>query len=195
MKNKIGEKIIKYYAPTTTHYGFHFETYNDSIFLPIIRDKIRELDTKQEEFYLVYLPSFHPTEIIECLSSVKESNWKVFSPFVKTKTTQFNVEIYPIDEDLFTQTLANCKGVLCGAGFELPAESIYLEKKLFVIPIKGQYEQMCNCEALKNIGVDYSYDLSREKIQKWVDSSKIIHKYFPDQAEEIISHLMIQHTV
>ena len=195
VKNKIGEKIIKYYAPTTTHYGFHFETYNDSIFLPIIRDKIRELDTKQEEFYLVYLPSFHPTEIIECLSSVKESNWKVFSPFVKTKTTQFNVEIFPIDEDLFTQTLANCKGVLCGAGFELPAESIYLEKKLFVIPIKGQYEQMCNCEALKNIGVDYSYDLSREKIQKWVDSSKIIHKYFPDQAEEIISHLMIQHTV
>ena len=195
VKNKIGEKIIKYYAPTTTHYGFHFETYNDSIFLPIIRDKIRELDTKQEEFYLVYLPSFHPNEIIECLSSVKESNWKVFSPFVKTKTTQFNVEIFPIDEDLFTQTLANCKGVLCGAGFELPAESIYLEKKLFVIPIKGQYEQMCNCEALKNIGVDYSYDLSREKIQKWVDSSKIIHKYFPDQAEEIISHLMIQHTV
>ena len=195
VKNKIGEKIIKYYAPTTTHYGFHFETYNDSIFLPIIRDKIRELDTKQEEFYLVYLPSFHPTEIIECLSSVKESNWKVFSPFVKTKTTQFNVEIFPIDEDLFTQNLANCKGVLCGAGFELPAESIYLEKKLFVIPIKGQYEQMCNCEALKNIGVDYSYDLSREKIQKWVDSSKIIHKYFPDQAEEIISHLMIQHTV
>lgn len=195
VKNKIGEKIIKYYAPTTTHYGFHFETYNDSIFLPIIRDKIRELDTKQEEFYLVYLPSFHPNEIIECLSSVKESNWKVFSPFVKTKTTQFNVEIFPIDEDLFTQTLANCKGVLCGAGFELPAESIYLEKKLFVIPIKGQYEQMCNCEALKNIGVDYSYDLSREKIQKWVDSSKIIHKYFPDQAEEIISHLMTQHSV
>ena len=31
VKNKIGEKIIKYYAPTTTHYGFHFETYNDFI--------------------------------------------------------------------------------------------------------------------------------------------------------------------
>ena len=195
VKNKIGEKIIKYYAPTTTHYGFHFDTYNDSIFLPIIRDKIRELDGKQEGFYLVYLPSFHPVEIMACLSSVKESNWKVFSPFAKTQSKQFNVEIFPIDEDLFIKNLANCKGVLCGAGFELPAEAIYLEKKLFVIPIQGQYEQMCNCEALKNIGVDYSNDLNREKIQKWVDSSKVIRKNFPDQTEEIISQLMIRHNM
>ena len=195
VKNKIGEKIIKYYAPTTTHYGFHFDTYNDSIFLPIIRDKIRELDAKQEEFYLVYLSSFHPVEIIVCLSLVKESNWKVFSPFAKTQSKQFNVEIFPVDEHLFTKNLANCKGVLCGAGFELPAEAIYLEKKLFVIPIQGQYEQMCNCEALKNIGVDYSNDLNREKIQKWVDSSKVIRKNFPDQTEEIISQLMIRHNM
>ena len=195
VKNKIGEKIIKYYAPTTTHYGFHFDTYNDSIFLPIIRDKIRVLDAKQEEFYLVYLPSFHPVEIIVCLSSVKESNWKVFSPFAKTQSKQFNVEIFPVDEHLFTKNLANCKGVLCGAGFELPAEAIYLEKKLFVIPIQGQYEQMCNCEALKNIGVDYSNDLNRDKIQKWVDSSKVIRKNFPDQTEEIISQLMIRHNM
>ncbi|WP_291095662.1 glycosyltransferase family protein, partial [Empedobacter sp. UBA7252] len=166
--------------------------YNDAIFLPIIRDKIRALRPKRKDYYLVYLPSFHPTEIMEKLSLIKDSKWKVFSPFVKDVTRQFNVQIYPIDERLFTRTLENCKGVLCGAGFELPAESIYLKKKLFVIPIKGQYEQLCNCEALKMIGVDYSYDLNVAQLQRWVDSNKIIEKDFPDQTEEIIQKVILE---
>ncbi|MFV0175938.1 glycosyl transferase [Empedobacter falsenii] len=192
VKNKTGETILKYYAPTTKQYGFHFEAYNDSIFLPIIRDKIRMLNPKVEDYYLVYLPSFHPSEIIEKLSFIKDSNWKVFSPFIRQISKQFNVEIYPIDERLFIKALENCKGVLCGAGFELPAESIYLKKKLFVIPIKGQYEQLCNCEALKMIGVDYSYDLNVQQLQCWVDSSKIIDIYFPDQTEKIIQNVMLE---
>lgn len=192
VKNKTGETILKYYAPTTKQYGFHFEAYNDSIFLPIIRDKIRMLNPKVEDYYLVYLPSFHPSEIIEKLSFIKDSKWKVFSPFIRQISKQFNVEIYPIDERLFTKALENCKGILCGAGFELPAESIYLKKKLFVIPIKGQYEQLCNCIALKRLEVDYSYDLNIEKLQRWVDSSKIIDIYFPDQTEKIIQNVMLE---
>lgn len=192
VKNKTGETILKYYAPTTKQYGFHFEAYNDSIFLPIIRDKIRMLNPKVEDYYLVYLPSFHPSEIIEKLSFIKDSKWKVFSPFMRQISKQFNVEIYPIDERLFTKALENCKGILCGAGFELPAESIYLKKKLFVIPIKGQYEQLCNCIALKRLEVDYSYDLNIEKLQRWVDSSKIIDIYFPDQTEKIIQNVMLE---
>ncbi|WP_413533530.1 glycosyltransferase family protein [Empedobacter brevis] len=195
VKNKTGETILKYYAPTSKHYGFHFEEYNDSIFLPIIRDKIRQLNPTQEDYYLVYLPSYHPTEIIEILSEIKESKWKVFSPFVKKQTKQFNVELYPIDERLFTKALENCKGVLCGAGFELPAESIYLKKKLFVIPIKGQYEQLCNCEALKKIDIDYSYDLDIEKLQRWTDSNKIITRNFPDQTEQIIQKVILDASV
>lgn len=192
VKNKTGETILKYYAPTTKQYGFHFEAYNDSIFLPIIRDKIRMLNPKVEDYYLVYLPSFHPSEIIEKLSFIKDSNWKVFSPFMRQISKQFNVEIYPIDERLFIKALENCKGILCGAGFELSAESIYLKKKLFVIPIKGQYEQLCNCVALKRLEVDYSYDLNIEKLQRWVDSSKIIDIYFPDQTEKIIQNVMLE---
>lgn len=192
VKNRTGETILKYYAPTTKQYGFHFEAYNDSIFLPIIRDKIRMLNPKEEDYYLVYLPSFHPSEIIEKLSFIKDSKWKVFSPFIRQISKQFNVEIYPIDERLFTKALENCKGVLCGAGFELPAESIYLKKKLFVIPIKGQYEQLCNCEALKRLGVDCSYDLNIEMLQRWADSTKIIDIYFPDQTEKIIQNVMLE---
>lgn len=191
VKNKAGEIIIKYYAPSSKNYGFHFEQYNDSIFLPIIRDKIRNLNPKEKDYNLVYLPSYHPKEIVEKLSVIKDSNWKVFSPFVEHSVKQFNVEIYPIDERLFIKALENCSGVLCGAGFELPAESLFLKKKLFVIPIKGQYEQLCNCEALKQIGVAFSYDLNLEKIQRWADSFKIIEKDFPDQSYEIAKKIFL----
>ena len=140
----------------------------------------------------MYLPSFHPNEIIDCLSSIKDSRWKVFSPFAQEVTSQFNVDVFPVDERLFTKSLESCTGVLCGAGFELPAESLYLKKKLFVIPIKGQYEQLCNCEALKNIGVDYAFELDKVKIQKWVDQTKIIEVDFPDQTEEIIQKVILE---
>jgi len=43
-------------------------------------------------------------------------------------------------------------GVFCGAGFETPAEAMFLKKKLMVIPMKGQYEQQCNAAALEEIG-------------------------------------------
>ena len=47
----------------------------------------------------------------------------MFSKFTKAKTTHDNVHFYPIDNEGFTRSFANCEGVLCGAGFELPAEA------------------------------------------------------------------------
>lgn len=43
--------------------------------------------------------------------------------------------------------------MLCGAGFETPAEVLHLNKKLLVVPMKSQYEQHCNAAALKKLGV------------------------------------------
>ncbi len=42
------------------------------------------------------------------------------------------------------------------------------------------------------IGVDYSYDLNVEQLQRWVDSNKIIEKDFPDQIEEIIQKVILE---
>ncbi len=43
--------------------------------------------------------------------------------------------------------------MLCGAGFETPAEALFLGKKLMVIPMKGQYEQHINAASLKELGI------------------------------------------
>ncbi|WP_216073950.1 glycosyltransferase family protein, partial [Acinetobacter baumannii] len=65
------------------------------------------------------------------------------------------------------------EGVITGAGFETPAEALYLGKKLLCLPIRGQYEQLCNAAALKNFGVTIVDKMDNEftgTIASWLSS-------------------------
>jgi uncharacterized protein (TIGR00661 family) len=44
-------------------------------------------------------------------------------------------------------------GIITGGGFETPAEALYLNKKLMVIPLRNHYEQYCNSAALAQLGI------------------------------------------
>ena len=101
--------------------------------------------------------------------------------------------IRPIDDTAFIQSMASSTGVLCGAGFETPAEALHMEKKLLVIPMKGQYEQQCNAAALKGMGVPVVKSLKKkhlDKIRAWVDSDAKVDIFYPDITEYIINRLL-----
>ena len=90
-------------------------------------------------------------------------------------------------------SMVTAKGVLCGAGFETPAEALYLGKKLMVIPMKGQYEQQCNSAALKELGVPVIKSLKNkhlDKLRQWVDIDNKIEVNYPDITEQIIDQLL-----
>ncbi|WP_435525387.1 glycosyltransferase family protein, partial [Chryseobacterium indoltheticum] len=76
-----------------------------------------------------------------------------------------NVEIFPIDEIQYLKYFENCDGILCNAGFETPAEALFMDKKLFVIPIHNQYEQECNACALDKMGIPNSKVLDLKEIK------------------------------
>jgi uncharacterized protein (TIGR00661 family) len=89
--------------------------------------------------------------------------------------------------------MVTSKGILCGAGFETPAEALYLGKKLMVIPMKGQYEQQCNSAALKELGVPVIKSLKNkhlDKLRQWVDIDNKIEVNYPDITEQIIDQLL-----
>jgi uncharacterized protein (TIGR00661 family) len=68
--------------------------------------------------------------------------------------------------------MINCEGIITGAGFETPAEALFLGKKLMVIPIKGQYEQKCNAAAMKPFGVTVVSEIDskfKKHFEKWHD--------------------------
>ena len=62
--------------------------------------------------------------------------------------------------------MASSTGVLCGAGFETPAEALYLGKKLMVIPMKSQLEQFYNAASLKQLGVPVLKKMKKSRPRK-----------------------------
>ena len=54
---------------------------------------------------------------------------------------------------MFDDSMIRSHAVITGAGFETPAEALYLGKKLMVLPMHGQYEQACNAVALSEFNV------------------------------------------
>ncbi|NNE78091.1 MAG: glycosyl transferase [Pricia sp.] len=198
----LGKTILKNYSPTTTRYGFHFQNYDDKMFTPIIRQEIRIATRTAGNHYTVYLPSYSDDKIIHMLSKIKGIDWRVFSKHTKSKYFWKNISIYPIDNTSFIHSMASGAGILCGAGFETPAEALHMQKKLMVIPMKGQYEQQCNAAALKEMGVPVIKSLKPkhlDKLRNWVDTESRTEVFYPDLTEYIIHRVLdeslVGHTV
>lgn len=189
----LGKFIMKNYAPSTESYGFHFKSYNNHIFTPVIRNDIRSLKPTNEGHYTVYLPSYDDAHLIKNLSKFTDIKWDVFSKHNRYSFESQNVRINPIDNQAFVKSMASSEGVLCGAGFETPAEALYLGKKLLVIPMKNQYEQHLNAAALEEMGVPVIKSLKRKyayDIESWLYSKRRVEVNYPDCTEEIILKIL-----
>ena len=189
----IGKAVLKHYAPTTEQYGFHFKAYDKNIFTPVIRKQIRDLKPDNKGHYTVYLPAYSDQRIIKVLSECRDTRWQVFSKHNTKPFIEKNISVSPINNDNFICSMAASAGILCGAGFETPAEAMYLQKKLLVIPMKGQFEQHCNAAALAEMGIPVIKSLKRKhlnKIKSWIQSGLIISVNYPDDTEQIVSTLV-----
>jgi uncharacterized protein (TIGR00661 family) len=145
-------------------------------------------------YITVYLPATGDKEIVNLLHQIPDIRWEVFSKTARFDVANENVSIFPVRNDRFMQSLESCSGLLCGAGFEAPAEALFLGKKLFVIPIQGQYEQYCNAAALKEMGVPVGFHFNKQlltQLKQWLIDEWQIKVAFPDQTEEIIKRLLL----
>lgn len=190
-KNRIGEWVLKHYSPCTENIAFHFKAYDSFIYPPVIRQEIRQAHASNRGHYTVYLPAFADEEIYSRLKLISNKHWQVFSKYCQQPYSKGNVNFYPLSHAGFLKSFLSCEGVLTSAGFETPAEALYLRKKLFVIPIKNQYEQYCNAEALKKLGVPVAKSLhlkSVKMLQEWVYKEQHIVVNFPDITESILEN-------
>jgi len=189
----LGKQILKNYAPAKYAYGFHFKAYGRNIFTPVIRTAVRKIKPTIKNHYTVYLPSFHDNYLVPFLSNFKNTHWQIFSQFANQNYYYGKIKVFPVSAEAFLQSMASASGVLCGAGFETPAEALFLKKKLLVLPMKNQYEQQCNAAALQQMGVTVIKTLTlKEKpaIRQWLMTEQDIHVYYPDQTSLILSQLI-----
>lgn len=195
-EDRMGKLILNHYASGTAAYGFHFTSNGDNIFTPVIRRQVREQKISDEGHYTVYLPSYDDKRLIKRLSAFRGIKWEVFSKHNKKAFTSGSITVQPINNEKFTKSMATATGVLCGAGFETPAEALFLGKKLLVIPMKNQYEQHLNAAALKEMGVPVVKSLKPKHeavISAWLEEDRRVVVDYPDMTQQIVDMVVKKH--
>jgi len=192
----LGRLVLKNYAPSSSQYGFHFDSYSENIFTPVIRSQVRQHDVSDKGHYTVYLPAYDDKRLFKRLSEYKDVRWEVFSKHNRRPLNFKNISIQPVNNEKFIASMAHSSGVLCGAGFETPAEALYMGKKLLVIPMKNQYEQHLNAAALEMMGIPVVGSLKskyKPVISDWLQHGKPVAVNYPDVTQQIADMIVDKH--
>jgi uncharacterized protein (TIGR00661 family) len=189
----VGKFILHNYAPCGSQYGFNFKITDNQVFTPIIRDKIREIISQNNQHITVYLPAYHDKYLESILSQLTKYQFEVFSKYAKHKKTKKNITIFPISDQSFAESMATSAGIFCSAGFGTTSEAVFLKKKLLILPMKGQIEQYYNALMLKEMGAHVLKNLKVKqlhKIQNWIENAVPMSADYPNNTGQIIDQIM-----
>lgn len=192
-KFPVSKFVIRNYTPTFRNYPIFYKELNSKTSLPIIRNQIRELEPRKTGYYLVYLSAYHPDQINTSLNEFPEFRFKVFTRYINEAKSTDHIKYYPLGNQSFVNALSYCSGVITHSGFGLTSECLYLGKKMFVIPMKGQYEQICNAAFLhKEYGIHTANNLKEalNEMGQWLVHGKAKEVYYPDKSQKWIDNLL-----
>ncbi len=195
-KDILGELVLSRYAPVTAEYGFHFKALDKNIFTPVIRKEIRSVEPTNEGHYTVYLPAYGDEIFMKYFTQFPDVQWQVFSKHAKEDYVHQNISIKKVNNKAFVESMASSAGVLLGAGFEGPAEAMFLGKKVCVVPMQAQYEQQCNALGAQMMGASIIKSLngpSMEKLGDWLRNGQAIKVDYPDMTADIIKNIIDKH--
>jgi uncharacterized protein (TIGR00661 family) len=130
---------------------------------PIIRPVVSSLKARAGEHILLY----------STIGEGEEQLRQVLDKFGEQK-----FYIYGFDQDReykncvfkerstegFLADLAGARGVIASAGFSLISECMYLKKKMLLLPLAGQYEQIINAHYVQKLGLGISAEKLDEAI-------------------------------
>tara|TARA_B100001250_G_scaffold380121_1_gene371320 strand:+ start:111 stop:1091 length:981 start_codon:yes stop_codon:yes gene_type:complete len=176
----IGEYIMKYFCPTNDYIGLHYQKYGNNISEPIISKRIQNCSTQLQDHVTVYLSWYNDDFLLNFFKQIPNLVFHIFSKNINKSKKQNNCFFYPTEQISFLESMRTSSGVICNAGFQTSSEVIYLGKRLLVIPVEGQYEQLCNVAALKKIGIYSLNKLNTESlsvIKSWWKSKPIKIKF------------------
>lgn len=197
-RDAFAEGLFKYYAPASKKVGFHFKPYDDFIHTPVIRSEVRKLEASNEGHMTVYLPAHADELLVNHFIQVKDVEWHVFSKHCKTAYRKDNVMVKPVLNDDFLKSLAASEGLVTAGGFESPAEAMYLRKKVFSVPMLNQYEQICNAESMKDLGITVVKKVGDDfvgRIKSWINYACPVNINYPDETASIIEGIFLEHSL
>jgi len=130
---------------------------------PIVRPVISGLDPTAGEHILLYSTTgTGQNRLRETLGKFTGQTFVVygFDEDAEYKNCVFKKR----STDGFLADLAAARGVIASAGFSLISECMFLRKKMLLLPLAGQYEQIINARYIQELGLG----ISAEKLDEVV---------------------------
>lgn len=146
-KHALNSDSSKQSVEPISNHDFSYEVFSNHA------PKTVENNVAHQRKITVYLPQYSSEEIRRFFYGIHNVQFHIFHSSVAQNYIEGDLNWKPINNESFAQSMIQSHGIICGAGFETPAEALFLDKELLVIPITGQYEQYCNAESLKEMGV------------------------------------------
>jgi uncharacterized protein (TIGR00661 family) len=191
--NPIGNLVLAHFVKSTSYLGLHFESYDNHIYNPIIKDEIVSANKVNDGHISVYLPQYTIAYLTPFLHAQAQFHFEVFTKEVTQVTNSKNITFFPISNNVFTSSLIRCYGIITAGGFETPAEAMYLNKKLLSIPIVNHFEQECNAEAMKKLGIKVLKKLDQqfgEHFTHWINQDNSVKISLTHSTNDIVEVLM-----
>lgn len=191
-RDRLGEFVLKNFAPGSHYLGYHFDRYDNFIFSPVVKKEIVEAEINNRGHIAVYLPAYSNQQLYTMFNTISHTRFQIFSKQVKQETEEGNITWRPITGVGFTNSMINAAGVITGGGFETPAEAIQMGKKVMSIPIKNHYEQQCNAAALELMGVTVVDDTStnfQQKVEDWLQYGLVIKRDYSRSIQQSLHYL------
>jgi len=137
--------------------------------MPIIRKQLINKKPNNKDFILVYKSIARFDNLAEVLKKSND-NFVIYGYDIEKK--EDNLTFKKFSEDGFCKDLINCKAVICSAGMNLIGEALYLKKPLYLIPVKGHFEQILNAAYVKenNYG-DVCEEIKSENVNKFLSDN------------------------
>jgi uncharacterized protein (TIGR00661 family) len=126
----------------------------DSAYLapPVVRPAVVALKPSDGKHVLMYSTAGQGLEILcDTLNQFASYSFVVygFDSDEQIKNCTFKRR----STDGFLTDLASCAGVIASAGFSLISECMFLRKKMLLLPLAGQYEQIINAQYIEKLGL------------------------------------------
>ncbi|WP_390592041.1 MJ1255/VC2487 family glycosyltransferase [Simiduia litorea] len=180
--------IMKNFAPADVEIGLHWDAFGAPILPPIIASGLNYCAPRWKS-YLVYLPFDDVPRVTEFLRRYPDYHF-IYYASVSDQLEQENITIKPYSRTHFSQDLMSVEGVVCGAGFELPSEVLSLGKKLLVQPLAGQFEQLCNAQALTLLASAHVMHRFDDRVMKrFLRAPAPASIKYPDVAQALVEWL------
>ncbi len=139
---------------------------------PVIRRQVMELKVERHPHVVVYSNDSRPEtrdRLISILNRFPSHPFYIYGFHVEEE--HGNCVFKQISTDGFLRDLSTGSGVIATAGMSLLSECLYLKKRMFLVPLKGQFEQQVNAVYAERLGVAVNAnDLDEQKLKLFFDS-------------------------